>query len=125
MFTSSKSVVVVCIGLLWLLAAPPSSQAAGTTTTTLVSAPSGSSIFGRQVTLTTTVNPSTATGLVTFYEGTTVLGEAAVNAGRAVLSTFALPTGMRSLRAFYSADVANLVSTSARRAVRLRSDLLA
>jgi len=75
------------------------------TVVTLVCSPNPS-VFGAEVTLTATAShfptgplPS---GEITFYDGTTVLGEAPVSAGTAVLSTSLLPAGTRSLWAHYS-----------------------
>jgi hypothetical protein len=72
-------------------------------TISLNAAPSPS-ILGKPVTLTTTVSPSTATGLVTFFDGATVLGEAPLSSGTAALATILLPAGTRSLRAYYGGD---------------------
>jgi hypothetical protein len=57
--------------------------------------------FGRAVTLTASVTPG-ATGKVTFYDGTTVLGTSSLNAGQATFTTVLLPSGTRYLRAHYS-----------------------
>ena len=76
------------------------------------------SVFGQAVTLTATVTPSAATGKVTFYEGTTVLGTSPLSSGVASLSTILLPAGSGTLRAYYGGDgshgssVSNLVSQS-------------
>src|SRR5207237_8316522 len=74
------------------------------TTTTLVSTPSSSATFGQQVTLTATVSPVAATGKVTFYDGTTVLGVGTLASGQAVLKTMFLAAGNRLLTARYGAD---------------------
>ncbi len=55
------------------------------TTTALAAAPNPST-FGQPVTLTATVSPSAATGQVTFYDGTTVLGVGTLAGGTATLS---------------------------------------
>ena len=68
---------------------------------------------GQAVTLTATVSPSAATGKVTFYDGTTVLGVGTLAGGTATLSTILLPAGSRSLRAYYGGDAIYLASTSA------------
>jgi hypothetical protein len=65
------------------------------------------------VTLTATVSPASATGTVTFYDGVTVLGIRPVAAGQATLTTTQLPSGIRSLKAYYSGDSNDLPSTSA------------
>jgi polyvinyl alcohol dehydrogenase (cytochrome) len=79
------------------------------TTTALTVAPNPA-IYGQSVTLTATVSPSSATGLVTFYGGS-VLGSAFVTNGTATLTTIALPAGTRFLLAYYGGDA--LGSTSA------------
>ncbi len=86
-------------------AAPPAS------TTTLVPSPNPS-VFGALVTLTATVTPSDATGQVTFYDGTTVLGVGTLVSGTATLATRLLPAGDRSLRAYYWGDASYNASTS-------------
>jgi hypothetical protein len=73
------------------------------------------------VTLTATVNAAAANGLgltgsVRFYDGTTVLGTAALSGGSTVLRTQTLGVGNHSLTAVYSGDVNFLPSTSAARA---------
>ena len=72
----------------------------------LVSAPNFS-IFGRAVTLTATVTPSGATGLVTFYDGVVVLGTSSLSAGTASLSTILLPAGSGKLTAYYGGDASH------------------
>src|ERR1017187_2407360 len=59
------------------------------------------SIFGQPVTLTATITPSAATGKVTFYDGTNVLGSAAVSSGVASLVTIGIGYGARNLTARY------------------------
>jgi uncharacterized repeat protein (TIGR01451 family) len=69
--------------------------------------------YGSPVTLHATVTPVTATGRVTFYDGVTILGIAAVSGGYASFTTSLLPTGQSWLRAHYSGDPSNAPSTSA------------
>ncbi len=95
--------------LLWL--AHISGAPLASTTATLTLSPSPST-FGQIVTLTAVVSPSTATGLVTFYDGATVLGEAALASGRAVLNTIGLAAGTQALRAYYGGDARYAPSTS-------------
>ena len=64
--------------------------------------------FGQPVTLTATVSPSAATGQVTFYDGTTVLGVGTLAGGTATLHDHLLPAGSRSLRAYYGGDAVYL-----------------
>ena len=82
-------------------------------TTTALTATPNPSTFGQSVTLTATVSPSAATGKVTFYDGTTVLGVGSLAGGTATLNTISLPTGSRSLRAYYAGDASYQASTSA------------
>jgi hypothetical protein len=73
------------------------------TSTTLGSStnPAG---FGQNLTLIANVAPSAATGTVTFYDGTSVLGIGVLSAGRAMLTTNLLASGTRKLTATYSGD---------------------
>lgn len=71
--------------------------------------PSG---YGQIVTVIATVS-SGATGKVTFYDGTTVLGTGAISGGSASLSTIFLPPGASSLHAHYSGDSTYAPSDSA------------
>jgi hypothetical protein len=64
------------------------------------------------VMLTATVTPTAATGTVTFYNGTTNLGIAAVSGGTASLSTSFTAGGAYTLHAVYSGDYNYLSSTS-------------
>jgi hypothetical protein len=81
------------------------------TITLAVSQPSTAQL-GQTETLTGTVTPSSATGTVTFFDYEAVLGIATLSGGQASLSTVLLPTGPRSLRAYYSGDITNAPSLS-------------
>jgi large repetitive protein len=87
-------------------------------------------IANTSVTLTSSANPATAntsltftaavkgtggatTGSVTFRDGTTVLGNSAVNAGVATFSMTSLSPGQHSVTAVYSGDSNNSPNTSA------------
>jgi hypothetical protein len=50
---------------------------------------------------------------VTFYDGTSILGIRPVAPGQAALTTNLLPSGTRTLKAYYSGDGTNTQSTSA------------
>jgi Big-like domain-containing protein len=80
--------------------------------TSTLSAP----VVGEPVTLTATVKseaPSLVTaGLVTFYDGSTILGSGAIGADGTATLTTALRLGSRTLRAVYSGDDVTLDSTS-------------
>jgi hypothetical protein len=93
---------------------PATSTGATNSTTTLVAAPT-STVAGANVALTATVSggSTTPTGTVTFYDGTTVIGTAAVNgSGIALLDTTALPVGVNSITAVYSGNSTYSPSTS-------------
>jgi hypothetical protein len=78
-----------------------------TTTSSLSPAPAGS-----PVTFTVTVPPG-ATGTVSFYDGTTLLGTATISGGKATLTTSALAVGTHSITAVYSGDANYNGTTSA------------
>jgi len=82
------------------------------TTTTLSAKPNPGTV-GQNVTLTATVSPGTATGTVSFYDGTNLLGTTAMAGGIAAFSTPTLTAGNHSLTATYSGDSNNATSTSA------------
>ena len=84
-----------------------------TSTTTSLSSSLNPSTVGANVTLTATVSPASATGTVTFYDGSTVIGSNAVSAGTATMSTTLLSRGSHSLTAAYSGDANYTASTSA------------
>src|SRR5262249_29689679 len=69
----------------------------GTTTTIMGS--TGNAYQGSSVTFTATVTPSTATGVVNFFNNgsTTPLGQAILSSGTAALTTTALPAGNDSV----------------------------
>ena len=82
-----------------------------TTTTTLTVSPASSTV-GQTVTLTAAVTPSTATGTVTFLDGSTTLGTATLSGGTATLTTAKLTSGTHTLTASYGGDSSNGPSTS-------------
>jgi hypothetical protein len=61
------------------------------------------SLFGQAVTLTASISPVPVGGMVTFKDGATVLGSAAVSGGTATLHTSMLAAGVHSLTANFSA----------------------
>jgi hypothetical protein len=69
------------------------------------------STLGQQVILSAAVT-SGATGKVTFYDGTTVLGTSTLSGNHAALTTVLLPAGARSLHAHYLGDSNYLPSNS-------------
>jgi uncharacterized protein (TIGR03437 family) len=70
------------------------------------------STFGQAVFLTATVSPPTGSGIITFFDGTTVLGSAKLNKGQASLTTSLLAAGTRPLRAYYNGDANYMPGTS-------------
>ncbi|MFZ0927649.1 MAG: Ig-like domain repeat protein, partial [Syntrophobacteraceae bacterium] len=81
------------------------------TTTTL--SPIGSPCtYGNSMTLTATVSPSTASGSVTFNDGSTTLGTGTISGGTASLSTSTLTGGSHSITAVYGGDTNYSTSTS-------------
>jgi len=80
-------------------------------TTTLVSSLNPSAL-GQSVSLTATISPSTASGSVTFYDGTAVLGTAALAGGEAVFTSSLLAAGPRALEAHYNGSFSNAGSLS-------------
>jgi len=70
------------------------------------------SASGSLVTFTATVSPSTATGTVTFIDGSTTLGPATISGGVATYGTSALSAGSHSITAAYGGDSNDSGSTS-------------
>jgi hypothetical protein len=86
------------------------------TTTTTLSTSSGVATAGTPVTLTAQVASTvgTPTGTVTFLDGSTLLGTAAISpSGTASLTLSGLPTGGLSLTVAYSGDTNYVTSSSA------------
>jgi Bacterial Ig-like domain (group 3)/FG-GAP-like repeat/Domain of unknown function (DUF4214)/FG-GAP repeat len=98
---------------IWIFA-PLELVAAGTPTSTVLLTSGSPSVFGSPVQLIANVTPASASGRVTFYDGTTVLGTSTLVAGQAVLNTSMLQTGVRRLRAYYggSSSAAGSYATS-------------
>src|SRR5260370_41850951 len=79
-------------GLAILVLGTTAAIAAGPSTTTLQSSPNASG-YGKPVTLTATVSPSSATGRVTFFDGVTILGDAPGISGTAQINSILLTAG--------------------------------
>lgn len=84
----------------------------GTTSTVLVSATNPSSV-GQSSQLTATVTPSSATGAVTFMDGTNSLGTSNLSGGQAVLNASFSSSGAHNLTAKYAGNTNYATSTSA------------
>ncbi len=83
--------------------------------TVAVSASSPSSVFGQFVTLTAIVTAGVgeASGMVTFYDGSTPLGSAPVNgSGTAILTVSALPPGGHAIAASFAGNDVDLPASS-------------
>jgi Bacterial Ig-like domain (group 3)/FG-GAP-like repeat/Viral BACON domain/S-layer homology domain len=78
---------------------------------TLTASPSPA-IFGAPVILTATLNPPSATGKVTFYDGSVILGTATISGGVATLRVPLNSSGPRSLVARYLGDSNNSTAAS-------------
>jgi hypothetical protein len=81
------------------------------TSTALTSSPNPSNL-DQKVTMTATVTPSTATGTVIFYHGSTAMAKVTLNQGTAKFSTATLSEGTHSLTATYGGDTNDAPSTS-------------
>jgi large repetitive protein len=86
-------------------------------TTTSVAASANPSVNGQSVTFTATVattspGSGTASGTVTFKDGSTTLGTASLSSGQATFSTSALSVGSHSITAVYGGDSSFNTSTS-------------
>jgi hypothetical protein len=94
---------------------PPPNQGAPVVTTTALTADVSSAVAGQPVTLTATVTAAlgTATGTVTFLDGTTVLGEVAVDPNGQATLVLPLGAGVHSLRASFAGIAPFTASSSA------------
>jgi hypothetical protein len=72
--------------------------------TSMVFTSSGSSVFGQTVKFTVSLTPGTATGSVTFKEGSTTLGTVPLSGGSAFLNVSTLKVGPHIITASYSGD---------------------
>ena len=81
-------------------------------TTTALSGPSSSVSAGQSASFTATVSPSSATGTVTFLDGTTKLGAEALSGGAASFSTTGLAVGNHTITAQYGGDATDATSSS-------------
>jgi hypothetical protein len=70
------------------------------------------STFGQSITFTASVTPNTATGTVTFEDGSRSLGTSTLSGGSASFSTNSLTVGSHSITAVYGGDTNDNGSTS-------------
>jgi hypothetical protein len=81
-------------------------------TTTALSVSSSSIVFGTSLTLRAVVSPPNATGAVTFYDGSTVMGTGTLSSGKATLTTSYLSGGTHIIKAGYGGSSTYGSSTS-------------
>ena len=81
-------------------------------TVTVLSSSIGTLVFGQSVIFTAAVSPNTATGTITFKDGTKTLGTAALSGGSATFSINSLALGSHSITAVYGGDTNDNGSTS-------------
>ena len=81
-------------------------------TSTVLASSVNPSTFGSGTKLTATVTPSTATGTITFKDGSTTIGTAPIGRGSGSLTIANLAIGSHSLTAVYGANGNYLASTS-------------
>ncbi len=82
------------------------------TTTTTLTANVTSGTYPLSITFTATVDPSAATGTVTFRDGVTTIGTATLSGGIATFTTSSLNAGTHEITATYGGDSVYLGSTS-------------
>ncbi len=97
------------------------SSSTSTATTMSLGASTTSTTVGAAVTLTAMVAPSAATGSVTFYNGTTVLGSATLASGVATLTTSFSTAQTASVTVVYSGDSTYAGSTSSALAITIKA----
>ncbi len=82
------------------------------TTVTHLRSSRNPALAGESITLHARVSPASATGSITFYDGTAPLGTVALSAGKALLAVSTLTVGSHALTAIYSGDPSHTASTS-------------
>jgi hypothetical protein len=100
-----------------------SSSSTTVTTTTALTVSSTSTTTGKSITLTATISPSAATGTVTFYNGSTLLGSATLSSGAASITTSFASAGTYSITATYGGSSTYGASTSAATSVTISTAL--
>jgi hypothetical protein len=81
-------------------------------TTAAVTSSMNPSTFGHPVTFTASVSPTAATGTVSFYADSVLLGTRTISGGTATYTTSTLSAGTHSITVTYSGDADYLTSTS-------------
>jgi Bacterial Ig-like domain (group 3) len=87
------------------LSPSPSPSSTTTITNTTVTSSLNPSVSGYRVSYTATVSPASATGTITFYDGGTKIGTAALDSsGTATITSSALAAGTHKITASYGGD---------------------
>ncbi len=81
------------------------------TAVTLVASPA-SAVSGQSISLTASVMPASASGTISFVDGSATVGSAPLAAGKGALSVSTLSVGTHSLTAAYSGDAADSPASS-------------
>ena len=81
-------------------------------TAVTLAASASTAVSGQAITLTAMVAPTSATGTITFKDGTTSIGNATLTAGKGTFAVSTLSVGTHSLSAVYGGDAADSSSTS-------------
>jgi uncharacterized protein (TIGR03437 family) len=93
-------------------ASPPVTMAIGANQFIQLASSLNPSTYGQNVVLTATVTPATATGMVVFKDGSTILGSGNLANGVASLTVSSLTAGQHTLTASYTGDSGNNPGTS-------------
>jgi uncharacterized repeat protein (TIGR03803 family) len=94
-----------------------------TTTSVSLTAGTPAAVTGQLVTFTATVSPPSATGTVTFFDGSNPIGTGTLNgSGTATFSTVDLLAGTHSITAQYGSDDLDKPSSSTPSVVRIHDD---
>ncbi len=105
--TSANYTLTIVNG--WLTVVP---DGIGITATTTLTASTTSPNYSDPVTLTATIGPGAATGVVNFFDGVVLLGQSALADGVATLTTTALGAGSHAITALYGGDSTHSSSLS-------------
>ena len=81
------------------------------TTVALVASPA-TGVSGQAISLSASVMPASATGTISFKDGTSTIGSATLTSGKGTLSVSTLSVGTHSLTAAYSGDSADSAASS-------------
>ncbi|HEX5227326.1 MAG TPA: FG-GAP-like repeat-containing protein [Bryobacteraceae bacterium] len=100
----------VCLAIALSTAVLDAAPAASSVT---LAASADPSTVNQAVHLTATVTPSTSTGEVTFFDGSSPIGSAQLLKGSATFTTFTLGAGVHWLHAYYRGDLQTAASSSA------------